>query len=234
MEDTLIKRIQLALEEKGFMPGPIDGIWGRRTIAAVKAFQKHKGLTVDGIVGPNTSAALLGESLTVATGPLIPWLAEAENLLGTKENLGKRNNPIILDWAADLDIHYPSDDIAWCGLFTAHCIGSTLPDEVLPINPLRALAWINFGESIEPRVGAIMTFWRKSPQSGFGHVGFYIAEDLDSYKILGGNQSDAVCYSWISKSRFVKARWPHTSASLGGGISVVKLNRRDDLSKNEA
>jgi hypothetical protein len=37
-----------------------------------------------------------------------------------------------------------------------------------------------------------MVFWRKSRASGLGHVGFYWAEDDDTYYILGGNQSDAV------------------------------------------
>lgn len=36
----------------------IDGIFGAKTEAAVKDFQKKKGLTVDGIVGPKTWAAL--------------------------------------------------------------------------------------------------------------------------------------------------------------------------------
>ncbi len=38
-----------------------DGIFGRKTLAAVKKFQKAKGLKVDGIVGPLTYGALYGE-----------------------------------------------------------------------------------------------------------------------------------------------------------------------------
>ncbi|MCP5099875.1 MAG: glycoside hydrolase family protein [Chloroflexi bacterium] len=36
----------------------VDGIAGPKTIAAVKAFQREKGLFVDGIIGPKTMAAL--------------------------------------------------------------------------------------------------------------------------------------------------------------------------------
>lgn len=39
--------------------------------------------------------------------------------MGTKEAQGSRNNAAILDWAKDLDIHYPGDDVPWCGLFVA-------------------------------------------------------------------------------------------------------------------
>ena len=39
-----------------------DGLFGKKTEAAVKAFQAANGLKVDGIVGKNTWAALLGET----------------------------------------------------------------------------------------------------------------------------------------------------------------------------
>lgn len=233
MNNLLIQRIQRALDEKGFMPGQIDGIWGRKTIAAVKAFQQYAGLTADGIVGPNTSSALFGEPLPASNGPLIPWLAEAENLLGIREVLGGGDNAKILDWANDLGIPYAGDDIPWCGLFVAHCLGSTLPEEALPSIPLRALAWEKFGTSIKPRPGAVMVFWRDSPHSGNGHVGFYVGEDKDSYKILGGNQSNSVSYAWIAANRLVDARWPHGASALGGGSTVV-LDRVEDLSTREA
>lgn len=52
--------IQSALSNRGFSPGNVDGAFGPKTEAAVRAFQKANGLKVDGIVGPKTRAAMLG------------------------------------------------------------------------------------------------------------------------------------------------------------------------------
>ena len=53
-----VKYLQQSLTKLGYSPGPIDGIFGSKTETAVKAFQKAKGLVVDGIVGNNTWAAI--------------------------------------------------------------------------------------------------------------------------------------------------------------------------------
>lgn len=53
-----IKDIQARLAELGFDPGPVDGISGKRTKAAIRAAQRWHGLKADGIVGPITAAAL--------------------------------------------------------------------------------------------------------------------------------------------------------------------------------
>lgn len=46
--------LQNRLRAAGFNPGPSDGIFGNGTLAAVKAFQRSRGLSADGVVGPNT------------------------------------------------------------------------------------------------------------------------------------------------------------------------------------
>lgn len=53
-----VTKIQQQLSAAGFDPGPIDGIFGPKTDAAVKAFQSQYAPPVDGIVGPITRAAL--------------------------------------------------------------------------------------------------------------------------------------------------------------------------------
>ena len=58
MRGTLIRKVQRALKDEGFNPGPIDGIYGPGTVAAVNAFQISNGLVPDGEVGPDTANAL--------------------------------------------------------------------------------------------------------------------------------------------------------------------------------
>ena len=50
--------VQRRLMELGIYAGPADGISGKRTVAAIRAFQRIHGLRVDGIAGPNTLAEL--------------------------------------------------------------------------------------------------------------------------------------------------------------------------------
>lgn len=53
-----VKKLQQALSEQGYSVGEVDGIYGAQTQEAVKQFQKDNGLTVDGIAGDKTLAAL--------------------------------------------------------------------------------------------------------------------------------------------------------------------------------
>ena len=124
------------------------------------------------------------------------------------------------------------DDIPWCGLFVGHCISSTLDQEAVPTGLLGARSWERFGIKTDPTPGAVMVFWRKSQQSGLGHVGFYAGEDDTAYRILGGNQSDSVSLAWVKKDRLVAARWPATVPI--SAARPVHVARNETLSWNEA
>ena len=69
-----VRALQELLNSLGYNCGAADGVFGRKTLAAVKAAQRACHLTVDGIAGRNTIAALGGtwgnkpkDELTVCT-----------------------------------------------------------------------------------------------------------------------------------------------------------------------
>ncbi|WP_109809086.1 TIGR02594 family protein [Sphingosinithalassobacter portus] len=221
--DEVVK-IQHTLARKGFDPGPVDGVWGRRTEAAVRAFQAASGLIADGIVGPRTRKVLFGDDSQPAPvdDPGFPWFQEARHLLGVREDTSARSNPQILDWASDIGIPYRSDDIAWCGLFVAHCVAATMAHEPLPTNPLGARNWLKFGAPCQPQVGAVLVFWRGSASGWKGHVGFYAAQTPGGdFYVLGGNQSDKVSIAKIARNRLLGARWPATAPELHSAPHVA-------------
>lgn len=64
-----VRKAQRILADANFDPGPIDGIFGPLTETAVREFQRSKGLTVDGIIGPRTWAAM---GVDCTTPPIPP------------------------------------------------------------------------------------------------------------------------------------------------------------------
>ncbi len=53
-----VKELQRRLKNWGYYNGAVDGVYGKGTVAAVKAFQKKNGLKADGVAGIETYKAL--------------------------------------------------------------------------------------------------------------------------------------------------------------------------------
>ncbi len=65
--DTAV--LQIALGQLEYDSGPIDGVYGRQTRAAVLAYQQAASLTVDGLVGPRTWTSLQADACRVGQDP---------------------------------------------------------------------------------------------------------------------------------------------------------------------
>ena len=63
-----VKDLQQFLTDAGYDLGSVDGQFGPKTEAAVRAYQADQGLSVDGVVGPKTSAAMGGDTGAASTG----------------------------------------------------------------------------------------------------------------------------------------------------------------------
>ena len=57
-----VETLQQAMAALGLFKGKVDGVFGKDLQAAVSAYQKSKGLTADGVVGPKV-ASLINKSV---------------------------------------------------------------------------------------------------------------------------------------------------------------------------
>jgi len=234
MTDTNWRQVQLRLDELGFDPGPIDGIRGPKTDAAIVAFKRSIGFKATPRFGPLTKAALFFQAAALdwdrqpdPSGP--GWLVFAQEVRGLHED---RNTSRLRTWFHRSVAWLDPREVAWCGAFVQTVFKKWKPDIETPENPLGARNWNNWGVKVKPGFGALLVFWRIAPDDWRGHVGFYVGEDDTHYHVLGGNQSDAVTVTRIAKRRLLSARVP---VGFHGSLRKVFVDRRGvPVSENEA
>lgn len=157
-------------------------------------------------------------------------LVEALKLYGTTEKAGPDDNPVILQWAKELNIGaYQKDSIPWCGLFIA--IVAKNAGKGVVANPLWAANWAKWGtEQKVAMLGDVLLFSRL----GGNHVGIYVGEDEATYHVLGGNQGDKVSIIRILKGRCWTKRRSKFTTGQPANIRVVQLDAKGIISTNEA
>jgi len=195
--------VQARLKALGFDPGPIDGVRGPRTDAAVVAFKRSVGFRPRPRIGQLTLAALKPDPdiKRIRT----PWMAAATRVRGLHE---VRDMSRLRGWFDKSVAWIDPREIPWCGAFVATCYRQWKSDITLPENPLGARNWRTFGKPCPPGLGACLVFWRGRKSGWAGHVGFYYGEDKTHFHVLGGNQSNAVTVTRVAKVRFLDSRWP--------------------------
>jgi peptidoglycan hydrolase-like protein with peptidoglycan-binding domain len=88
-ESSDVRTAQQALRDKGFDPGPIDGIHGPRTSAAVRNYQKAEGLTATGQLDDQTKERLNVRASATGTDKA----PSASPPTGDKAPVQKRQSP---------------------------------------------------------------------------------------------------------------------------------------------
>lgn len=128
----------------------------------------------------------------------------AEKEIGVKEIAGNKHNPRILEYHQATQLKATADEVSWCAAFVNWCLKQSGE-----LGTLRADARSFLGWGIEtktPRKGDIVVFWRGKKSGWQGHVAFFIEENSDAVKVLGGNQNNKVCYMWYPKSQVLGYR----------------------------
>jgi hypothetical protein len=92
VQGDIVTKIQKHLKKHGFnnvsKTGEPDGEFGSRTEGSVEAFQREKGLKVDGIVGPKTWAELIKDKTTTPITPVVPPKTTTEPDQGLEDIIG--------------------------------------------------------------------------------------------------------------------------------------------------
>ena len=117
LEGPDVRAVQRRLATLGFDPGPIDGAYGPATERAVRTFQSSAGIEADGVVGPETRAALArAHPRPDSPGSQIGRraLIEARRWLGTAEDPAGSNRTPFGAW-------FGLDGVPWCNIFVSYC-----------------------------------------------------------------------------------------------------------------
>lgn len=147
------------------------------------------------------------------------YLKVAMEEVGVQEISGPRHNNQILEYLLSIRGHVPfkTDETPWCAAFVNWCMhraGVAVTDSPL------ARSWMTWGREVNyysadidvfemAKEGDLVVFFKRN-STYQGHVGFYICHNKKRNKILvlGGNQSDGVCYKWYlikGKNMYVKS-----------------------------
>lgn len=220
MRKELAVAVQEALIARKYDLGPAgaDGVFGRKSIAALSKFQidarldvKYLGTVADSSTSPTLKA--LGIDPTKLPGwgsaeqKLPPWVTELNRMVGLRES-----NPKLKIWLkSDGKTVGDPAKIPWCGDAIQTPFLLTLPNEPMPENPYWALNWNKFGVPLDDfYLGAICTLKR----TGGGHVFQVLGHSKTHIYGLGGNQSDSVSVAKFDKQRWRDGgsaiRWPRT------------------------
>lgn len=164
------------------------------------------------------------------------WLQVARKYLGQKEIKGPAHNSVILKFWEKAKLPFKDDETPWCAGF----VGAVL--EEAGIESTRsgmARSYEKWGIGFTtPPLGSIVVFWRGSPKSKSGHVGFLVGRDINgNLMILGGNQGDEVSIKPFSADRVLSYRWPRVQVSLMPDDSSFRLpifNSNSKLSVDES
>ena len=179
---------QRLLTQGGYYSGVLDGLWGPLSRDAAAVWRKDE---------------LMGK-MPEGSSPYELALKH----LGEKEIPGSRHNSKIVRWHRIIASWIYDDETPWCSSFVN---AMALEAGMEHTDKINARSWLKVGEHIDEadaKQGDVAIFWRVSPNSWQGHVGF-----IHEYKkgdrfvrLLGGNQSNSVSIANYTASSLLGIR----------------------------
>ncbi len=219
--------LQRRLAELGFAPGPLDGVMGRRTRAAVRAFQAQaagpngRPLAVDGVAGPLTWWALEHGKVAVPV-PVIPYNQEppasfggsaagraalraaiGELKAGAGEEGGNNEGPWVVKYLNGM----APEGSSWCAAFVSWCYAQgcgpmpfayTVGARAL-LAQFKKKGWAHMpGEGATPAPGDVVVWWRVRGIGWQGHAGLvHHCRDGILYTIEGNRTAKVAGFDYV-------------------------------------
>lgn len=167
--------------------------------------QKGNNLTLDGIFGAKTSAAIEGLNIP-------QYLKYALKEVGTHEIKGKQHSKRVIEYHKTTAGKYSQDEVPWCGSFVNWSMIKGGHKDTVKY-PERAKSWLSYGEtSHSPMTGSIAV----KSRVGGGHVAFVLGRGPTDSTLwcVGGNQNDEVNIALYNEKDFIDFRLPKGAQRL--------------------
>ena len=122
--------------------------------------------------------------------------------LGMNEN---EQNAALQEYMRNGGVNLDPAVTAWCAAFVNASLGQAGLEGT---GSNMARSFENWGQAVDtPQEGDLAVFWRDSPESGLGHVGFFQGYDeAGNIMVLGGNQNDSVSVAPYSPDQLLSFR----------------------------
>lgn len=150
--------------------------------------------------------------------------------LGTEEWPGARHNPKVVSFfAAAGHPQIRDDETPWCAAFVGAVLGEV---GVQGSGSLAARSYLQWGLPVaraDARPGDVVVFWRGSPDSWQGHVGFLVRIEGDRVIVRGGNQGNKVSDAPYALTRLLAIRRAPGAEQPRSGSSSSPLLARPVL-----
>lgn len=136
--------------------------------------------------------------------PIPAWIRVAQREIGVREIRGGEN-PRIIEYHQTTTLRATEDEVPWCSAFVNWVCNQCGLERT---HSAAARSWLSLPGRLPGFRKYAIVIMRRGNSTWQGHVGFAISDNGDTITVLGGNQSDSVCYAKCSKASVLGYRWP--------------------------
>lgn len=225
--------IQQALVDRGYTVGTVDGVWGRRSIAALKAFQTNAGLFPTGVIDEPTLNALLAppqssiadaDTTAESSPPSFGVAPKVDRATLPPIHVSPANtNSATIETQSDMQKMQGPDDVEQVGELTPAVV-SNAPSTIVSPNTLATPLGVSKEPSVSGNNKAAFTFGKIAFWGGF--LFLVIAWWRGRYKRLA---SQKAVQSTTTPAVDISAAYPQRFGSSKQAAAAIARTDNDTL-----